>query len=164
MTKTFLILSLSTSFTTLTTAGPVSYNYNTTGVFNCNSVAHCVASSTGTATNNVVTVNGISLTYLSIFNNLVAPAFYRLRHSHFRLPNYGSIHARRRLPRVEDPAAVPSFGVGSFGRATIARTVAGTGTSTAQINFSADNTSSALCASCSGVYINPGPNQVPHLS
>ena len=162
MKKTFLILSLAAFFTALAAAGPVSYN--TTGVFSCSGVAGCVLSSTGTGNNNVATVNGISLTFNSTLNNLVAPTFTDFGTLVSACVTVGCSASPSSLAGVSliltITQTVPSGGLGSFGTAVIAGTITGTGTSTAQINFSANNTSSALCSNCPGVFINPGPGQV----
>jgi hypothetical protein len=162
MKKSFFLLSVTALFATAAIAGSV--NYNTTGVFNCNSVVNCVASSTGGGTNNVVTVNGISLTYNSTLNGLVAPTFTDFGTLVSACVNVGCSASPSTLAGIlfvlTITQTVPSSGAGSFGTASLTGTIVGTGTSSAEMNFSANNTSSALCASCPGIYINPGPAQV----
>ena len=158
MKKVILILSLSAFSAGVASAGPVSYN--TTGQFNCNSVASCVLSSSGLGTNNVVTVNGITLTYISTLNNLVAPTFTDFGTLTSACVTMACSATPSSLAGIQFvltiTQTVPSAGVGSFGTASIAGNITGTGSSTAQINFSASNTTSFLCPSCPGVYINPG--------
>lgn len=161
--KKILLLTSLTAFIALTaSAGPVSFN--TTGVFSCNAVASCVASSNG-GTNNVVTVNGISVTYNSTINTLTAPTFTDFGTLTSACTNAGCSASPSNLIGVTllltITQTVPSAGSGSFGTATLAGTITGAGQSSAQINFSASNTTSQLCPqSCPGVYINPGPGQV----